>query len=156
MNHFPIEFPRRAAMALFGGAVAAGALGAAPSARAAQGTRMQQVIPVPESVREAPGVRCELGPDSAIGADPAAAAVAEYLAGVLRPATGYALPTGERGDLVLRLDDAGLGQAGYRLEVTAETIMLRAGTPEGLFNGVQTLRQLLPPQIERAGPQPGP
>ena len=156
MNHFPIEFPRRAAMALFGGAVAAGALGAAPSARAAQGSRMQQVIPVPESVREAPGVRFELGPDSAIGADPAAAGVAEYLAGVLRPATGYALPTGERGDLVLRLDDAGLGQAGYRLEVTAETIMLRAGTPEGLFNGVQTLRQLLPPQIESAGPQPGP
>ena len=68
---------------------------------------MQQVIPVPESVREAPGVRFELGPDSAIGADPAAAGVAEYLAGVLRPATGYALPTGERGDLVLRLDDAG-------------------------------------------------
>ena len=48
MNHFPIEFPRRAAMALFGGAVAAGALGAAPSARAAQGSRMQQVIPAPE------------------------------------------------------------------------------------------------------------
>ncbi|MCZ7427907.1 family 20 glycosylhydrolase [Micromonospora sp. WMMA1949] len=45
-------------------------------------------------------------------------------------------------------DDAGLGDEGYRLDVTADGVRITAATPAGLFHGAQTLRQLLPAPIE--------
>jgi len=44
--------------------------------------------------------------------------------------------------------DAALGREGYQLRVTSEHIVIRSGAGAGLFYGVQTLRQLLPPAIE--------
>jgi hexosaminidase len=84
-----------------------------------------------------------------IYADRAAADVAGYLAGLLRPATGYPLPVreahgGARSGITLEVRDVGEGDQGYRLDVTRDGITLRAGTAAGLFAGVQTLRQLLP------------
>jgi len=40
-----------------------------------------------------------------------------------------------------------IGKEGYRLEVTKERITLRANQPQGLFYGMQTVLQLLPPDI---------
>ena len=40
-----------------------------------------------------------------------------------------------------------LGEEGYWLEVTTPSIVIRAAGPAGLFYGIQTLRQLLPPAI---------
>src|SRR5690606_30418984 len=40
-----------------------------------------------------------------------------------------------------------LGDEGYQLEVTAEEIIIKANTAKGAFYGMQTLFQLLPPQI---------
>lgn len=45
-------------------------------------------------------------------------------------------------------EDATLGNEGYRLDVTTQKITIRANKPAGLLYGVQTLFQLLPPQIE--------
>ena len=42
-----------------------------------------------------------------------------------------------------------LGGEGYRLIVEPKQILLQAAHPEGLFYGVQTLRQLMPPEIEK-------
>jgi hexosaminidase len=88
-----------------------------------------------------------LTPATVIAADGPAVPVAEQFAAALRPATGFLLPVSRTGDITLRIDTAISGEA-YRLDVTDDRIDLGAGTPAGLFNGVQTLRQLLPPEIE--------
>ncbi len=44
---------------------------------------------------------------------------------------------------------AHLGVEGYQLNVTPEAVTLRAPQPAGLFYGVQSLLQLLPPEILR-------
>ena len=41
-----------------------------------------------------------------------------------------------------------LGNEGYTLEVTGETIKMTANKPAGLFYAIQTLRQMMPPQTE--------
>jgi hexosaminidase len=43
---------------------------------------------------------------------------------------------------------AELGNEGYELEVKEESIQLTANQPAGIFNGIQTLRQLLPSDFE--------
>lgn len=55
-----------------------------------------------------------------------------------------------------RSTGAGSPAEGYRLEITATGVVIRARTAAGLFYGVQTLRQLLPPKVESARRQPGP
>jgi hexosaminidase len=82
-------------------------------------------------------------------------AVAGQLAAILRPATGFALPIRTQpveNSITLRRDP-GHGDEGYRLTVRPDGVELRASEPAGLFNGVQTLRQLLPPAIEADAPQ---
>jgi hexosaminidase len=50
---------------------------------------------------------------------------------------------------------ASTGAEGYVLDVTSEGVRIRAGTAAGAFWAVQTLRQLLPPEVERqAAPSP--
>ena len=46
------------------------------------------------------------------------------------------------------VDDENMGNEGYQLNTTVEYIQLKAYKPEGLFNAIQTLRQLFPAQIE--------
>ena len=86
-----------------------------------------------------------------------AEAVAEAFAATIRPGTGYALPVvgGDAGasDLSFEIGiDAAPDDAaeGYTLESGVGGVRLRAATAEGLFRGTQSLRQLLPPEIERA------
>ncbi|MBO9618062.1 MAG: family 20 glycosylhydrolase [Niabella sp.] len=44
--------------------------------------------------------------------------------------------------------DAKIGDEGYTLSVTSGNVVIKANKPAGLFYGVQTFLQLLPPQIE--------
>jgi hexosaminidase len=83
-----------------------------------------------------------------------AARTAGLLAMVLRPSTGFAVPIStdgapSSGAIVLRLTaDAALGPEGYRLTAGRDSVRITANAAAGLFRGVQTLRQLLPPRIE--------
>lgn len=93
-----------------------------------------------------------LQPGTTVAAPPEAAGAAAQLRTLLSPATGFALPpSGKDRDnlIVLAVDPAErhLGDEGYRLQVTPETIELRAACRAGLGHAVQTLRQLLPPEI---------
>jgi hexosaminidase len=95
----------------------------------------------------------------------AALPVAQDLADYLRPATGYSLPvvtgSAQSGDLKLSLGDPGGLRGnpdgeGYALDTTTSGLTLEAITPHGLYNGVQTIRQLLPAWINSSSVQPGP
>ncbi|GAB3276018.1 beta-N-acetylhexosaminidase [Actinocorallia lasiicapitis] len=110
------------------------------------------VIPAPQSVTLGQGV-CELGADVAVAA-PAGRAAA-FLTSLLRAATGFAVPADADGTVRLELAD-GFGAEEYRLESTPDRIVITAGTDQGLFAGVQTLRQLLPAAIESPEPVAGP
>jgi hexosaminidase len=91
------------------------------------------------------------------------AAIGEYLATKLRPVSGFELPVSEvvrssaAGGILLTLGaDDDLGAEGYHLEIRADIITLKAAQPAGIFRGIQTLRQCLPPEIEASEVQPGP
>ncbi|RKT52874.1 family 20 glycosylhydrolase [Saccharothrix australiensis] len=151
-----------AALALLCGATVVWTAGShPPPATAAEPLR--SVVPVPASVQAEPGVTHALSAGTRIYTAPAARGVGDYLAGVLRPSTGYPFPvedtTGAPADgIALLLDGAPpeVGDQGYRLTATARAITLRATTAAGLFAGVQTLRQLLPGKVESPSPQTGP
>lgn len=83
--------------------------------------------------------------------------IANYLADRLRPATGLSLVVLEQAKATPPVDsfllttenaDSSLGEEGYELVVTENNVTIRAPQPAGLFRGVQTIRQLLPPKIE--------
>jgi hexosaminidase len=132
----------------------AGQTAASPAPAAAP-----HVVPAPASLRTVPGVSFTLTKKTRIVARPGSGTAGGYLAGVLRRSTGYPLPvTGSGGshdviDLALSRKEKG---EGYRLAVTKASVRLEAGSAEGLFRGVQTLRQLLPPSVESPTVKPGP
>ncbi|NUU22100.1 MAG: beta-N-acetylhexosaminidase, partial [Streptomycetaceae bacterium] len=128
-------------------------------------TSFADVVPAPAAVQGEPGVVWVLGPDTRIRTTAEAARIGDYLASLLRPATGYALPvepydqaSSSAPGIALVLDPAAVddGEEGYRLDVTASGVVIRAAKPAGLFRGVQTLRQLVPAEIESGAPAPRP
>ncbi len=85
----------------------------------------------------------------------------EYLAGLLFKSTGYRFQIASNpggGDfpnaisLTTNSALAVLGSEGYELTVATNSVVIRAPTSAGLFYGVQTLLQLLPPEIYSAHP----
>jgi len=91
--------------------------------------------------------------------------VAEYLADFLSRATGRAIPVYQRAlplhpkgaiRLVLGATPRESGEEAYELQVRADRVIIRASTATGLFYGAQTLRQLLPPEIEGLTTAPKP
>ena len=105
--------------------------------------QLGDVIPLPVSVTPDPAATFVIPPGVAVSAAPAAAAVAEQLAVVLRRVTGQSVPLAGDGAIRLLLEGPEKSEA-YTIEVAADGVTLRAGAPAGLFAAVQTLRQLLP------------
>ena len=152
------------ALAVSGAAAATGSqtVQAATPASATMGG----IVPEPALVQPDTAVSYAITSATAVHTDAASDAagqIGDYLAGILRPSTGYPLPVtsvstapGDGITLLLSGADSSVGAQGYQLDVTAAGVVIRAQQPAGLFAGVQTLRQILPPQIESATAGSGP
>jgi len=90
--------------------------------------------------------------------------IGQYLADRLKPATGFRMEVissdkaPRAGNIYLTISerDANLGDEGYQLNITKKMVKLAANNPEGLFRGIQTIRQILPVEIELTEQQDGP
>jgi hexosaminidase len=133
------------------------------SALCARSATAPAIIPKPAKLEGKPGVfaigpstRIFFAPDDAGGAQ----RVGEYLSALLAKSLGRNIPvqtapnTFELGGAILLSAAAqgGEGPESYQLLVTEQTIRISASTVAGLFYGVQTLRQMLPPEIESGAP----
>jgi hexosaminidase len=123
------------------------------------------LVPQPVTVSETGGDPFTLGPDSTVaatGETAAAEPVAQYLAEVLRPSTGFDVPVVEdepadpADDVVIEVVPGTVpaehAAEGYTLSVSADGARIAADTAQGALHGVQTLRQLLPQWIESPEP----
>jgi hexosaminidase len=120
------------------------------------------IIPLPERIEGRPG-EFSLTSGTGIHSDPPNRTNALYLQRLLAASTGFALPVrtledvGPQGGAIrLQLDPAreSLGAEGYRLEVRPEGVCIEALQTAGVFHGIQSLRQLLAPEIESRKPIP--
>ncbi len=90
--------------------------------------------------------------------------IGNYLAGKLNPSTGLGLEVISdgrkpgKGDILLTIGtgDEELGEEGYELSITGKLLTVTANKPAGIFRGIQTVRQLLPPSVEAGTAQEGP
>ncbi|PYG00224.1 hexosaminidase [Georgenia satyanarayanai] len=125
------------------------------------------VLPRPVSVEhDADADPFVLTPDSRIVAAGEAAEAGAFLASVLRPSTGYELPVvtegGHGADITLQVgaEHAVEGYEdsaeAYTLGSGADGVVVSAASAHGVFNGVQTLRQLFPAFVEHDEVTAGP
>jgi hexosaminidase len=122
----------------------------------AASTNTLAIIPLPQKMELRDGI-FNLTARTRIYVDSASRASGEFLADHLRPATGYparisnGTPTGDNTPkhILLTTKDArsDLGPEGYELTVASDSIVIRAPGQAGIFYGVQTLLQMLPPEI---------
>lgn len=94
------------------------------------------LVPLPALVEDGEGSFDLVG--ATVSAGDAADAPADFLADTL------GLRRGSGGAVELRIE-AGMADEAYTLDVTEDSVRIAASTQTGLFWGVQTLRQLLPP-----------
>ena len=143
-----------------------GAKPAAPAPAARTGPAVESpLIPWPRSVTLNQAERLSLTKAMAIEVPPGQPdlqRMANALAAMLRPALDTTLPIRESAAAtptgVIRLEvapaaDRAADEA-YELHVTSSGIRITAPAPAGVFYGIQTLRQLLPPSVELRGARP--
>ncbi len=90
--------------------------------------------------------------------------IGQFFSNRLKSATGFDLAVKfsegkpAKGNICISLTsgDSKWGDEGYLLTVKSDGINLIANKPAGIFNGIQTILQLLPAKIEQATLQPGP
>jgi len=83
--------------------------------------------------------------------------IAELLREKLKPSTGFELNiikgnNSSKSSIYLTTigGEEAQGNEGYKIITTSENVKIIAYKPEGVYRGIQTLRQLLPPDIEKS------
>ena len=127
-------------------------------ANSQQAQRSVSIVPQPVSMEMGKG-NFTLSSASVIEistTDADAKRVAGFLNKKISDVTGYAVPiryvssfSNSSNSIRLSLStDKTLGDEGYKLNVSPSLVTITANKPAGLFYGMQTLLQLLPPEIE--------
>jgi hexosaminidase len=150
-------------------ALTVAALAAAPSADGAPtqaaATPTPQIVPKPVAMTAGSGAFTLTASSRILASSAKTKTIAQDLAADLAPATGFELAVKSggvhSGDIQLVLADPGTLakdtlHEGYQLTVTSDHVTLVAPKAQGLFNGVQTIRQLLPAWVASSSVQPGP
>lgn len=114
------------------------------------------IIPAPVSIKEGSGnftfkknskiVLSILNDENKLAAD--------FLARLIKNPTGWDIPVvqgskGGTGTVLMTIDPSVQNPEGYTLNITPKGISVKAASPVGLFYAVQTIRQLLPPDVEK-------
>lgn len=116
------------------------------------------LVPLPEKVEQYAG-NFALGPETKIlytAGNEEMKSLALYLSELIGPATGFDLEVsetdkGKRGNYSITLllgPETIEDDEGYSLSVEAKSVLIIGKTPAGVYYGIQTLRQLLPVQVE--------
>jgi len=111
------------------------------------------LIPQPAEIQQSAGVFRLSGSSGIVYTSSEAKSIADMLAQKLNMATGFSLKAkqGTSGPVLFSLNktaDPKTGDEGYSLTVTPKNVTIAANKPAGLFYGMQTFLQLLPPEIE--------
>lgn len=122
--------------------------------------KFPSLLPVPVYGQVSAGEAVTLTPSTIIqtqGSDEKLILAANYLQGTLRASTGFSLPinppAADKAPCIkleireLKDGDARVAPEGYSLISGKNGVIIRSPSAHGLFNGVQTLLQLLPPKI---------
>jgi hexosaminidase len=124
---------------------------------------MRHIIPLPRTVEPANGAFTLTAETPIVVApgDERAAWIATYLAEIIGlaaapepPRVVVQDPPAARGAIALELDRSIAGAEAYELITSADGVRIRAGQAAGLFHGVQSFRQTLPPFVEFAAVRP--
>ena len=114
------------------------------------------IIPAPVSIKEGSGnfiftkrsriILSDVSGENRLAAD--------FLAKLIKNPTGFIIPVVQgnkagAGTVLMTIDASVPNPEGYTLKITKENITIKAGTAVGLFYAVQTIRQLLPPDVEK-------
>ena len=115
---------------------------------------MISIIPKPVEIQEKKGIFL-LNKDTNISYHSDLKDLGEYLASLLKVSTGinFILKDVERKEsnsIILLLDSKlnEIPEGGYILEISSENVIIRSKSAQGIFYGIQSLRQLLPVAIE--------
>ena len=87
--------------------------------------------------------------------------IGHYLANLIKPATGFDLEVksgvtmSNSNSIYLSISklESEFGKEGYKLKITGKNVSINANSLEGVFYGIQTLRQILPKEIEASTKQ---
>ena len=120
------------------------------------GARVVHIIPEPVSVKVVHGYFRLSGSTEIVFTNGQTSEIATMMAKMLNTPTGYHLlakngKAEKKNAIILRINntpDSILGKEGYTLLVSSKNIIIAANQPNGLFYGIQTLMQLLPPDVE--------
>lgn len=107
------------------------------------------IIPEPVSIKEGPG-HFILDNNVSISAAKELEGTVKWFTDRIASSTGFQLKPGKQGKTIILQIKKESNQEGYTLQVTPEKVILTAASPAGIFYGLQTLLQLLPPDVESA------
>lgn len=108
------------------------------------------IIPAPAELRVTEGAPFVVTTDTRVRAEAVATPVANWFARW----SGLQITTSGAAGITFAIEPTlkgELGDEGYKLSSSASGVSVRGATAAGIFYGAQTLRQLLPPDLERGG-----